>query len=245
MTRGARSLLLPALTTAALVAIFVSLGLWQTRRLHEKEALIERIETRARAAPQDLPPRAQWSGLKPEEYEFRRAAARGRFLASRPALFFAHPPEGVSSEPGYVVATPFELAEGGVVLIERGFVPASKSNDPAVLAPPEGETTVSGVLRAPQSRNAFTPKDDAARGVFYTRDPTAVAAWSGVEGLAPFTLALDAAAGPQRWPRPLPAAPQITNNHLSYALTWFGLTGAIIVIFTIYARGVLSPRRQD
>lgn len=245
MTRGARNLLLPALTTTVLAALLVSLGLWQTRRLHEKETLIERIETRAKAAPQDLPPRAQWPALTPEDYEFRRAIARGRYLAGRSALFFAHPPEGVGPEPGFVVATPFELAEGGVLLVERGFVPVSKSSDQVLLAPPEGETIVSGILRAPQSRNAFTPKDDPARGVFYTRDPAAIAAWSGLENLAPFTLALDATAGPAHWPRPMPAAPQITNNHLSYALTWFGLAGAIVVIFALYARGVLTPAQPE
>lgn len=239
MRGGARALLLPAATTLILVALLASLGFWQLGRLAEKEALLARIESRAHAPAQDPPERAQWAALKPEDYEFRRVRASGHYLAGPPALMFAHPPEGYGEEPGYVVATPFELASGGVVLVERGFVPASRARDPGSLAPPEGETQIVGPLRAPQSRNAFTPKDDPGRGLFYTRDPAAIAAWRGVADAAPFTLALEPSAASTAWPRPVPAAPRIANNHLSYALTWFSLAFAILVIFGLYARGAL------
>lgn len=236
-----RALLAPALTTAVFFALFVSLGVWQLNRLHEKEALIARIETRAKASPQDLPARADWPTLKPDEFDFRRVRASGHYLDGRSALLFTHTPEGYGQEPGYVVATPFALAEGGVVLVERGFIPASKAKDSALLAPPEGETAVTGVLRAPQSRNSFTPKDDLAHGIFFTRDPAAIAARRGLENAAPFTLVLEGQPAAGAWPRPVPAAPQITNNHLSYAFTWFGLAAAVVAVFAFYSRGVLKP----
>lgn len=238
MMRAARNLLAPALTTAAFFALFVSLGVWQFNRLREKEALIARIETRAKAAPQGAPARSDWAGLKPEDYDFRRVRVSGHYLDGRPALMFAHAPEGYGQEPGYVVATPFALSEGGVVLVERGFIPASKAKDAAALAPPDGETTIAGVLRAPQSRNSFTPKDDPERGIFFIRDPAAIAAWRGLEGAAPFSLVLEGAPAAAAWPRPVPAAPQIANNHLNYALTWFALAAAVVIIFVFYSKGV-------
>lgn len=238
MMRAARNLLVPAVTTAAFFALFASLGVWQLNRLREKETLIARIETRAKAAPQELPARSDWTALKPEEYDFRRVRASGHYLDGRPALMFAHAPDGYGQEPGYVVATPFALFEGGVVLVERGFIPASKATDAAALAPPAGETTIAGVLRAPQSRNSFTPKDDPERGTFFIRDPAAIATWRGLEGAAPFTLVLEGASA--TWPRPVPAAPQIANNHLNYAITWFALAAAVAIIFAFYSKGVLK-----
>ena len=62
--------------------------------------------------------------------------ATGRFIGGRDALVFAAPPEGASREPGYWLVTPFALTGGGLVLVDRGFLPASKAGDAAVRAAP-------------------------------------------------------------------------------------------------------------
>ncbi|WP_330084107.1 SURF1 family protein [Methylocystis iwaonis] len=241
MTAGARALLWPAVATALACALLASLGVWQVRRLGEKEALIARVETRAHLAPKALPPQGAWATLSPADYEFTHALARGHYLAGRDALIFMKPPEGFGLEPGYMVVTPFALSAGGVVLIERGFTPASKIEDAEGRAPPLGETEIAGLLRAPQTRNPFTPADAPNRFIWYTRDPAAIAATLGVSGAAPFTLALigPQSAGPNGFPRLVAAAPEFVNNHLSYAFTWFSLAAALLVIFVLYARGRL------
>ncbi|HEY8161687.1 MAG TPA: SURF1 family protein [Methylocystis sp.] len=236
---AARALLWPALAAAFAFALLVSLGVWQLRRLDEKETLIARVEARAHLAAKDLPPREEWAALVPADYEFVRVRLSGRYLPGRDALIFMRPPEGYGREPGYMAVTPFALSAGGVVLVERGFVPVSKSDDLAGRAPPAEETEISGLLRAPQTRNPFTPADAPASFVWFTRDPAAIAATLGVSGAAPFTLALEgpASAGPNGFPRPVEATPEFVNNHLSYALTWFGLAATLLVLFVVYARG--------
>ena len=109
---------------------------------------------------------------------------------------------------------------------------------------PPGEVTLVGLLRAPERRNPFTPADQPEKGVFYARDPAAIAGALGLADAAPFALVLDAvpAAGPD-WPRPLGGVPTIVNNHFSYAVTWFSLSLALLVVFGIYARGVLAHER--
>jgi len=42
-------------------------------------------------------------------------------------------------------------------------------------------------------------------------------------------------------PEPAHALPRPVDNHLSYALTWFGLAATLLVIFILYARKVLRP----
>lgn len=242
MRGGARALLWPALATALALALLVSLGVWQLRRLDEKETLIARVESRARLAPKALPSREEWAALAPADYEFTRARLSGHYLPGRDALLFTRPPEGYGREPGYIVVTPFALSAGGVVLVERGFVPDSKSADLAGRAPPAEQTEITGLLRAPQTRNRFTPADAPSRFVWFTRDPGAIAAALGAAGVAPFTLALEGpvSAGPNGFPRLVQAAPEFVNNHLSYALTWFGLAATLLVVFAVYARNRLD-----
>jgi surfeit locus 1 family protein len=238
MRAGARALLWPAFATAIVFALLIGLGVWQVRRLAEKEALIARVESRAHVAAKDLPARSDWAGLGPADYEFAHVRARGHYVQGPDALIFMKPPAGFGVEPGYMVVTPFALATGGQLLVERGFVPASKADDRACRAPPAGETEISGLLRAPQTRNFFTPRDAPERGQWYTRDPAAIAAALSIADAAPFTLALEtpASAGTNGFPRLVASAPEFVNNHLSYAVTWFSLAAALLAVFGFYAR---------
>ncbi|PPD44444.1 MAG: surfeit locus 1 family protein [Methylocystis sp.] len=241
MSRGARALLWPAIATLLGVALLVSLGSWQLRRLGEKEALIARIESRVHVPPQDFPPPGDWRA--PADFDFAHVRARGRYVEGRDALIFMKAPDGFGPEPGYMVVTPFALLSGNTILVERGFIPASKADDLAGRAPPSGELTITGLMRAPQSRNMFTPSDDPARFIWYTRDPAAISAALGVASAAPFfTIALQSpqSAVPNGFPRLVSATPEIVNNHLSYAFTWFSLALALLVVFAVFARGRLK-----
>lgn len=240
MSGGARALLWPAVATALAFVLLVGLGAWQLRRLGEKEALIARVESRVHLPPRAFDLSGGWPS--PAEGDFSRISLRGHYLAGRDALIFMKPPEGRGSEPGYMVLTPFVADRGFTMLVERGFVPASKADDAAGRAPPPGETDLIGLLRAPQSRNLFTPADNPAKGLWFTRDPAAIAATLGLSNAAPFTLALQepSGAGANGFPAPVPPVPEFVNNHLSYAFTWFSLAAALLAVFAIFARGRLS-----
>jgi surfeit locus 1 family protein len=242
MSGGARALLWPGVATALAFALLVSLGSWQLRRLGEKEALIARVESRVNLPPRDFQRSGDWP--LPADYEFSRIRLHGHYLSGREALIFMKPPEGYGHEPGYMVVTPFAVDGGFTLLVERGFVPASKADDAAGRAPPPGEAVITGLMRAPQSRNIFTPADNPAKSVWFTRDPAAIAATLGLADAAPFTLALQepSGAGPDGFPILVPAVPEFINNHLSYAFTWFSLAAALLVVFVLFARGKLIPK---
>ena len=234
-----RSLLAPALATLLAGTVLVGLGMWQLRRLAWKEALLARIEARAKAPPQALPPRAQWAALDPDAYEFRHVAATGTYDNAAETLILRASAEG----PGYHVLTPLRVNGWGTVLVDRGFVPEAL-RDPALrhASEPRGPVAVSGLMRAPEPRNLFTPTDDLARGQFFTRDPAAIAAYRGLADAAPFTIDVDpGATSPGGWPKPVVAALNIPNNHLSYALTWFGLAVGLLGVFVAYAWSRLRP----
>jgi surfeit locus 1 family protein len=219
-------------TLFALIAL-VSLGVWQVQRLAWKEALIARIEARSLAAPVPLPPASQWPTLKPDDYEYRHVELRGRFDDREALVFRGSGPES-GEGPGYLVLAPLSLPDGTSVIVNRGFVP-SAAKDPASHAPPRGELTLTGLMREPEPRNPFTPADRPDQDQWFTRDPGAIAARFGLTRPAPFSVDADYSGDPNALPRGGTTVIAFPNNHLGYALTWFGLAAALAGVFGAWA----------
>jgi surfeit locus 1 family protein len=228
-----RGLIGPALVALAGMSILISLGVWQLHRLAWKEALVARIEARAKAPPGPLPPESEWAALKPEDYEYRHAALHGRFDAREALVFRGSGPEA-GEGPGYLVLAPLILPDGAAVIVNRGFVP-SAAKDPAAHAPPPGEATVTGLMREPEPRNLFTPADQPEKNLWFTRDPGAIAAHFGLTRAAPFSVDADSSGDPKALPRGGTTVIAFPNNHLAYALTWFGLAAALAGVFGAWA----------
>jgi surfeit locus 1 family protein len=220
-----------ALLASALIGILLlsGLGAWQLQRLQWKEALLAQIAARRDAAPTPLPPLADWAALKSDDYDYRRVTLHGVFDHAREAYLFRASATGAAGDgPGYEVVTPLRLDGGGVVFVNRGFVPAEKK-DPATRAAGQiaGATTIAGLMRRPETRNGFTPADEPEKNLWFTRDPAALAAHFGLSGVAPFSVDADGAENPGGWPKGGATVMTIPNNHLSYALTWFALAATL------------------
>jgi surfeit locus 1 family protein len=231
MKRG--RLMAAAAASILAVAALVSLGVWQLKRLAWKEGLIEAADARAHAAPSSLPEPSQWPELKPGDYEYRRIKAKGVYDYSHQELIFSglDEPRGRYGGVGYFVMTPLRLPSGETIIVDRGFVPDDRKAD--ANKGPRGESEVVGLMRASEPRNLFTPADDPAHGVFYTRDVEALARAMALGPHAPFVI--DADAGPDPLPQGGETRLTFVNNHLGYAFTWFGLAGALIGVFGAYA----------
>ncbi len=215
-------------------AILMSLGFWQVERLQWKEALIAQMDTRSNAPPAPLPLPATWPSLKPLDYDYVHVSVTGRLDPTREALIFrgAGKVGQGSAQPGYWIMSPLLLADGSSVLVNRGFIPLANKEPSSRPDPQRGqEVTLTGLLRAPEDRNSFTPTDDPAKGQWYTRDPLAISAALGLPNPAPFSLDEDAHAAPPGAPAGGATVVDIPNNHLSYAGTWFGLAGTLVAVF--------------
>ena len=240
MTR-LRSLLAPAIATAFMGAFLIGLGVWQLHRLAWKEGLIAQIDARAHATPQPVPPPADWTGLQPKAYEYRNVFARGTFDNAKETLVFRPSEDG----PGYLVMTPMALDGGGTIIVNRGFVPDNlKAQSLRAAGDPSGHVTVTGLMRAPEARNLFTPADDIATGQFFTKDPMTIAERDGIAA-APFVIDADATPNPGGWPRGGATVLSIPNNHFAYAMTWFGIALALFVIFGSWARKRLADEPAE
>ena len=143
---------------------------------------------------------------------------------------------------GWHVITPLETAAGEMVLIDRGFVPA-ELRDPSSRAAGQIEsvTTVTGIARGPDTQRLFTPDNEPGSNRWFWRDLHSMARSMFQQRLievAPFFIEADATPVPGGWPEGGQTRLDIPNNHLQYAITWFLLAAALLVIYGLYLRSL-------
>jgi surfeit locus 1 family protein len=220
----------PGFTIACILlfAILCGLGVWQLERLQWKLALIARVDSHMAAAP--LSP-DQLLAMNLDDVQYRRVTLNGRFDHAREAYVFTTD-EGAAV---YHVLTPFQTGDGKVLMVDRGEVPKDKLN-PATRAAGNvaGAMQVTGVWRVPDAPGAFTPPPDAAKRIWYARDLAAIAVADHLALAAPVVIEADATPNPGGWPRGGRTVVSFRNQHLSYAVTWFGLALGLLGIWFAY-----------
>lgn len=232
-------LLLPTLLTIVCAAVLCVLGAWQLQRMDEKHAYLDRLQREAAGAPAPLPPSADWAKLDPTALDLTHVVAKGSYIDDRIAgvrTTIAAGPPGSRQLSGFGrwIFQAFRLDDGGVILINRGFVPEGRLGQ---VGPASGADTIKGFLRAPEARNSFTPDDLPAIREFYTRDPAAIAASLG-QPPAPFYLEAAREGDGLTPPAGVDVREligRIPDNHLQYALTWFGLALTLLGVFAAFA----------
>jgi surfeit locus 1 family protein len=221
-----------------LVAALAALGTWQIHRRSWKLDLIARVEARVHAAPVPLPPRAQWPDMNAAADEYRRVSVSGAFLGDRATLVQAVTDLGA----GFWVMTPLRLADGSIVVVNRGFVPPDR-RDAASWRAETDSTTVTGLVRMSEPGGGFLRANDPASDRWYSRDVEAIAARRGLADVAPFFIDAEKTPGQAGYPVTGLTIIAFSNNHLVYALTWYGLA-LMVLSFAIYGT-IDSIRRRD
>jgi surfeit locus 1 family protein len=198
--------ILIALALAVTLA-FVALGIWQVERRAWKLELIARVEARVHAAPVDA--------FRVPGEEYRRVTLTGTYRYDRETFVQALTERGA----GFWVLTPMRTARG-TVLVNRGFVPDRSGRDG-----PAREETITGLLRLSEPGGGFLRANDPAHDRWYSRDVAAIASARGLGAVAPFFVDADATPHADGYPVGGLTVVKFNNNHLVYALTWFGLAG--------------------
>lgn len=226
---------------------FMSLGVWQLERRAWKLELIDRVAQRVQALPVDAPGRAAWPTLDVAAEEYRRVRASGRWLAAPDVLVRASTAYGR----GFWLMSPLALSDGGVLLVNRGWVSSPASAEAA--RPPPGPVSVVGLLRRSEPGRAWPWRNEPDADRWATRDVEAIAAARGLAGMAPYYLDAQAAAGeaavadagqPRREPIGGLTVTDFRNDHLVYALTWFALALMTLGAAALLLRSEWRLRRR-
>lgn len=231
-----RPTLAATLTTIPAIAVMLGLGTWQLQRMAWKTDLIARVAERVTAPPVALPVALD----DPAAWEFRPVTLSGQFQNDREMLLLARPRQG---QAGYEVMTPFQRADGGgVVLVNRGFVPMDKRAAASRAAGRvEGPTSLRGIVRLPQSAGLFQPDNAPGAEVWARADPAAMAAARSLGPVAPFLVEALPGQAPGGLPAGIEPRVELPNNHAQYALTWYGLAATLAVVYVLSQR----KRRRD
>jgi len=96
--------------------------------------------------------------------------------------------------------------------------------------------TLTGYLRFPEAAGALTPAEDLTKRLWFTRDHQAMARALGWGEVAPFYIDLETPAPDSGVPKPGPLTVHLKDDHLQYAITWFGLAGAVVIAFAVWLR---------
>lgn len=217
------------LGTVLLGALFAGLGVWQLSRAEEKREFLAEFATGQAAAPVPAPVSGPGLGAM----RFRSISAAGHYDAAHQLLLDARTREGRA---GYEVLTPL-IGNGQAILVNRGWVPAdaNRARLPDVTVS-DDQRTVEGLLdRLPAAALSAGPGTDMdadqwpRRLLFPTTDQIEAALGYAVEDYQLLLSPGQADGFDRRW-RPEVMTPQ---QHLGYAVQWFALAAALVVIYAV------------
>lgn len=241
-TKADKWLWLALIFGALALVVLVSLGTWQVQRLAWKEGLLATIEQRTAQEPKAL--EEVLAKLKSgEDIEYMPVSTLGYFDHENEQHFFATF-DGLS---GYYIYTPLMLETDRYIFVNRGFVPFDKK-DPGTR--PESLVSLSqevtGLARSAPARKAgwVVPENDIEKNVFHWKDIDAMIARTGKprEQFVRIFIDQDNKANPTQLPVGGVTIIELPNNHLQYAITWYGLALTLIGVLGYY---VVRHRRSN
>lgn len=215
------------------VLAFVNLGLWQLRRLDERSATNAAIEERSAVDPARLGVVIATHGTDPEALVHRRVLVSGEYDREGEVMVVGTTLNGRS---GHDVITPLAF-DGGVVAVNRGWVPIDTEGPPAAGAePPVGTVEVAGVLLDTETTGSLGTTGPDGEYDQIGRIDLAVLSGQWGESLLPMYLLLEKqapAGGDLPHPRAAPEPSQ--GPHLAYAIQWFIFAAIVAIGFPVLA----------
>ncbi|MBB5517949.1 SURF1 family protein [Amphiplicatus metriothermophilus] len=226
----------PVLTVFVAIALaaLIALGTWQLQRREWKLDLIAQVEARTQAAPIPFEEALARAGAG-ENMEYAPVVAVGAFAHDKEARVFGT----LDGQAGAYVFAPIfpDTDEGRAIYINRGFVPqgAFAQGDYGRV---EGPVRVEGLYRTAETPSGlarlFRPDDQPADRLWYVRDPRLFAARDGVDAPSAYIDSFGREE-PADWPKGGATRLDFHNRHLEYALTWFGLAGALVGVYLVFS----------
>lgn len=220
---------IPFLAAVIVAAVGISLGQWQMRRAHEKQAIEADMSVR------EGMPSLQLNGtpIDAAREEFRRIRVQGEFETRWPVYLENRPYQGRA---GFYLLMPFHIAGSDMhAMIARGWLPrdvVDREKLPSLMTP-GGTVALEGAIIRHMPRVFQLGQAPALRpqAILQNLDIGEFASVSGMK-LMPFFVEQtnDTQDGLVRdWPRPSSGI----ERHLGYAFQWYGLALTAILFFLI------------
>ena len=210
------------------ISILLGLGVWQVQRLGQKTALIASLEQRMSAEPISLA-EAVVKREQGGDIEYLKVKLTGQL---DPTNYFRRV-TSFNGDPGWEIIAPFKTDDGRFVLVDLGAI---AENQPMKLN--ETPQTIQGLVRYHNKGRGFFDNDnDVVGNIWYWWDAPAMLATlknTDVSRVAPFILQKLPSNIEQEVPSAEMPKVELANNHLGYAITWFGMAAALAGVAGFY-----------
>ena len=216
--------------------VLVMLGIWQLDRLSSKLELLSEIHTRLSLPPVTLDECVNVDGSTTDLCHHRKVVATGELLSGNILSLLA---KTYKKRAGAHILVPLMVEKEVFVLVNLGWVPQDYSLSDFSNY---GTATISGVVRIPIKQGWFTPDNDPMENEWYWIDLTEISTAIGVELLP---IIIEAQIGPDPYALPIGGQTRVEfpNDHMQYAITWFGMALVLLIGFSLYFRQYLKTRR--
>ncbi|MAU87278.1 MAG: SURF1 family protein [Alphaproteobacteria bacterium] len=214
--------------------ILVTLGTWQLDRKEQKEQLFEKIK-RVNLVVEDFE-NIVINENNLNDWIYKKVSFKGNYRYEKELYVFTHlsDPRGDYGGAGYWIFNLFVSSKGSLIIINRGFVPQDMINEfkSKDSSEPVNNSQI-GYIRSFEKRNIFTPDTDFNGKILYSILKEDIKKIFDINGIEPYFV--DLISSNQLIPQSNETRLKFPDNHLSYAITWYGLATSLLFIY-FYAR---------
>ena len=197
------------------IFIVLSLGTWQVFRLDLKNNLISNLENNLKK---------NFVSFNIDiDQEYTKVLLKKKDLKSK--IFLYHLNKG---EMGFKVIVPYEVNSSLIVLVDKGWVRKDKIN--LIKNTLLNDDVIVGYTKKITKKNLFTPNNNIKEDFLYSIDVDSLKK-SLNKNIYPLLIIQTSKINKDIIPNEYEV--RIPNNHLQYAITWYGLAIVTIIFFFI------------
>jgi len=194
------------------------LGTWQVFRLNLKNNLISTLENNLKKNSiifnEDI------------DKEYTKVLLKKKDLKSK--IFLYHLNKG---EIGFKVIVPYEVNSSLVVLVDKGWIRKDKID--LIKNTLLNEDVIEGYTKKIREKNLFTPNNNIKEDFLYSVQTDSLKK-SLNKNIYPLLIIQTSKTNKDIVPNDY--AIRLPNNHLQYAITWYGLALVTIIFFLYYRK---------
>ncbi|WP_327238756.1 SURF1 family protein [Streptomyces sp. NBC_01317] len=227
-----------ALLSLALIPTMIELGFWQLHRHEHKVAQNTLISDNLKAKPVPVTELTSPGHTVPYSDYWRRVTATGRFDTAHEVVVRRR--TSSDEQVGYHVLIPLVLDDGRALIVNRGWIPSGDDQRafPKIPAPPSGEVTITGRLKADETTKGSgirDLRDLPPRQVMLinSEEQAAYLDRTVLGGYVELTSPVPAGRSPQQIPDPDDGS---IGPHMAYAVQWWLFAAGVPVGFVVLVR---------
>lgn len=200
------------------IFIVLSLGTWQVFRLHSKSQLISDLENNLKRNSIDF--------NVDIDKEYTKVLLKKKNLKSK--IFLYHLNKG---EIGFKVIIPYEVNSSLLVLVDKGWIRKDKIN--SIKNSLLNDDIIEGYTKKIREKKLFTPKNNIKEDFLYSVEIDNLKK-SLNKNIYPLLIIQTSKTKKDIIPNDYHVG--LSNNHLQYAITWYGLALFTIIFFLYYRK---------